>query len=323
MTDNQTSPRERSRQITSLCEQNVRAMTPAPGAPDWTPEMGRASKALELMANGILFHELSHEELQTTCVALTSTLMTPGMSTMICADHLWFWAWIGELLCTHYVRNDDEGEREITELLGVCVRVALADMSAGLLDWQTEQQLKHVLPTHWLQLRGRSHVILTYLAFPTLEGFLKLKCSTLVDLAGKVLKPFDVQGRDEGERRFYGTTKGSRDCSNVRDLLFLVYQEARPALAGYLDRMRVQIERLVPAKHGFTTVFDWRNSSLHGKTTMPTIGGTILNLAILIALDRMADRFEEFHRGALRRVERLQLHRGLGIPDDNRRFYPP
>jgi hypothetical protein len=39
-------------------------------------------------------------------------------------------------------------------------------------------------------------------------------------------------------------------------------------------------------------LFRWRNSSLHGETSLPTIGGTVFNTAILIALDAIAADYE-------------------------------
>jgi hypothetical protein len=59
-----------------------------------------------------------------------------------------------------------------------------------------------------------------------------------------------------------------------------------------------------PALDGYEVVFDWRNSSLHGETSMTTIGGTILNLGLLVALDGFRDDYPTHRAAAFQRAQR-------------------
>jgi hypothetical protein len=55
----------------------------------------------------------------------------------------------------------------------------------------------------------------------------------------------------------------------------------------------------------FDVVYRWRNSSLHGQASLPTIRGTVFNTAILVALDAISADYDSMRDRALENVELL------------------
>jgi hypothetical protein len=50
----------------------------------------------------------------------------------------------------------------------------------------------------------------------------------------------------------------------------------------------------------FDVVYRWRNSSLHGQASLPTIRGTVFNTAILVALDAISADYDSMRDRAWR-----------------------
>jgi hypothetical protein len=69
-----------------------------------------------------------------------------------------------------------------------------------------------------------------------------------------------------------------------------------------LDTRSGKTTSLLP-RSGFDAVFEWRNSSLRGNASYPTISGTLLTLFFLIALDEVRDDYAQMRDSALRRVQ--------------------
>src|SRR5205823_2454493 len=101
--------------------------------------IGQATEQLRLSRNGIVFHELTHEELQAACVGLARVLLRPGLNTVVDDDHLLLWSWLAQLLVSRSGGVAAGTDREVRELLGVCVLAALAPTRPPAADrhaWQ-------------------------------------------------------------------------------------------------------------------------------------------------------------------------------------------
>jgi len=117
-------------------------------------------------------------------------------------------------------------------------------------------------------------------------------------------------------------------CSNVRDLLWLVNDNcSTDELRHDLGEVRAHLKGLaVGNEDGFDVIFRWRNSSLHGVESLPTVGGTVLNVALLIALSEIRDRYEAMRALALTQVQEEAQGVGASGLGDSRSplsFYPP
>jgi hypothetical protein len=140
-------------------------------------------------------------------------------------------------------------------------------------------------------------VVLAYLGVPLLEAILKRACATFVAFDGRVISAFSVPTKQGNVKRYdpNGSFRNSQ-CSSLRDLLFLHSRDvATPRLRTLLDKFRVHLTSLDGTQDPFDLLYDWRNQSLHGSTNVQTIGGTVLNLSLLISLFEIEQSFEQ-HR---------------------------
>lgn len=311
-------PENRADRIRRLCREWCKAVA----QPDGSLTIGPEAARLRLHSNGIVFHELSHVELQVACVELSRVLLLPRANTVIDVDHFLLWTWIAQLLQSQSTVPE---ARDVRKLLGLCVRAALAAARPPAQDdhsWWLQGKIEELIPHHLRWLGMDSSLVLTHLAFPALEGTLKLACRSLVDLAGMVRADFEVPSRRSGATpvQYSVTGKGSRQCSSIRDLLLLHHDQVASAeLRARVGEIRDHIASLHPGEDGFEVLYGWRNGSLHGAESYPTIGGTVLTLAQLIAFEDLAGDFEKARADTWRGVE-WQGRLGTRSP---RSFYPP
>ncbi len=296
---------DRSQQILDLCDAWVTEATKAGGL-----SLGGATEQHRLLNNGFVPHEMTYAELIATCLGLTRVLIHPGLNTVIDHDHFWFWAWCAELL-TGEGTYFSPAEQELRGRFELACRASLAraqpPTQAG---FEKSRQVGETLSVHAYRLLLDTHQVLTYLAFPLLEGLTRKACAAFVDYSGQVLTPF----------RHY---KPTQRCSNLGHMLHLLRQKvAGPDLSRDLDTLGSVIVRL-GATDPWDQLFQWRNSALHGATPYGTIGGTVLNTAILIALDALRTAYEPARTGTLNRVQREVQRMQMGSRRSPWSFYPP
>jgi hypothetical protein len=308
----------RSQQIKNLCESWIGATA----QPDGGMAIGGQSEQFRLLNNDLVFHEFTHDELRAACIGLSTVLLRPGLNTVIDQDHFWFWSWCGELLAGPRSTYFSDDERELKDLLGLAVRAALAGTyrpdDAG---WEASREARRVMDPNTRQLVQDSHKVLAHLTFPLLEGLLKKECCSFVGQDGTVLRDFSVP-RPSGRTHDY---KIGRRCSSVRDLLVLIQDHvATPELRADLDEQKSHLEAFAqPDEDGFDVVYRWRNSSLHGAASFPTIGGTMLNTALLVALPALAIDYESLSSAALEQA-RWEVQTGqLSSHRSPWSYYPP
>lgn len=251
------------------------------------------SEEFRLVRNGINMHELSFEELQVCCIELTKILLLTGRNTIISEDHQLFWAWIGEVV-NDINYFDSSNEREIKELFSVCIRSTLAGIEKPICSIEEsrkrfEYKRNHPIEHNLKEVYIHKDLILSYLAFPLLDGVLKKYCSNYVQLDGKVINDFKVI-RENGYQKKYEV---GDLISSIEDLLLLVIQKVgEKELVNDLKSILQHISELENSNNPCKIIYTWRNSSLHGQTNYSTIGGTILNISIIIILHSIKDKYD-------------------------------
>jgi len=311
-----TNSTDRSKEILDLCHSWVSASTAADG----TIQISGSSEEFRLRNNGVEFHTLSYNELRAACIGLSRVLLRPGLNTVIDFDHMLFWSWCGEIFASTAASYFGVDEREPQQLFGLACRAALAETyRPDHRGWEENRDRLMAMEPNSRELVTNAHVVLVYLAFPLLEAILRKTCSAYVTPNGSVVTSFD---KGHGGRGSYSI--GDR-CSNFGHLLWLLYDRvAGPELVDGLDQQRAGLRALESNTDPFGLLFGWRNSSLHGQTALPTIGGTVYNTAILIALDAVRADYDALREKIVERVRWQaatdQLTSGYRSPWS---YYPP
>ena len=300
---------QKAKQILELCE----LWRETAIGEDDTINIGVDTEKYRLLENGIQFHDLNFQEIQACCIGLTDVLLMKRLNQINSYDHFYFWSWMGELFLgsegTYFTRE----ERDIKNLFSTCIRAALADRS----------DKKNFVDLNASELVSNQGLILAQLSFPLLEAILKKTCREYVDYDGRVLKDFRITNRRNVVH--YGR-QGKSKISSLKDLLFLLYNiVASPELKKQLTSIREHIKRVDEQSEPFSTIYRWRNSSLHGQNSYTTIGGTILNIVIIIALDSLKENYEELREEVFKGVKfYVQSSRlastSIGAPWN---YYPP
>lgn len=308
-------PRTTAAEITKLCD----AWCDASVTPEGGMAIGQSTEKFRLLANGVQFHELDHETMCAALIGLSKVLLRPGLNTIVDQDHFGLWSWCGELLLNPRAQFFPNDQREIRSLFETTLHAALAHCRRPITskeEWQEQNRINDLQPHHAKQLLLSSSTVLAYLAFPVLEATLKRACSAFVSLDGIVISSFVVPNKQGGHKQY----DPQRICSSLRDLLFLHYTSIAGAeLKTLLDQFRGHIALLDGTQDPFDLIYSWRNRSLHGTTNFQTIGGTILNLALLISLFEIEQDFEVRRLAALEhcRWEAQSSHKSPWS------FYPP
>lgn len=272
--------------IRQLCDTWINAAQ----QPEGGFAIGGATEQYRLHRNGISFHALSYDEIQAACTGLSKVLLFKGLNTVIDLDHQLFWAWAGEVLLSPRSSFFANEEIEIRQLFETCIRAALAGVTPppqSREDWERQRELSELVEFNTRQLVLNAHLALAYLAFPLLEAVLKKVCHKYVDYSGNVVTAFNVPRSGGGVRQYVPNDPQKGRCSSLRDLLFLYETVSDVDLRPRIDEMRQQISGLGKSADPFDLVYSWRNDSLHGRTSFRTIGGTLLNLVVLIAFNQI------------------------------------
>lgn len=280
--------------------------------------IGGESEQHRLRNNQVRFHELDFEGLRSACVGLSKVLLLPGLNTIVDGDHFLLWSWSAELLLGPGGPLAD-AELDVSRLTSAAVRAALVEARPPTEEaFEQARQAHDVLTPSAKEHLRASHVALTYLSLPLLEAIARRACHEYVDLTGRVLTAFP--------RRTGGMHNEGAKCSSVVDVLELLCTDvADHALSDDLNVIRATIANASEAEDGFDAIWEWRNSSLHGEASFPTIGGTMLTLALRIALEELADDYEPARQRALEQAQRaVQTYELLGRWDPPPwSYYPP
>lgn len=292
--------------------------------------IGGATEQYRLLRNRIQFHELPYEGIQAACLGLSQVLLLKGVNTFIDLDHKWFWAWAGEVLLSPQssLFSHSQEEMAINQLFGVCIRASLAGTTAppqSREDWVQKRKVLELTDFNTQQLTQNTHLILAYLSPTLLEGVLKKVCCQYVDYSGQVIMAFDVTNVDGRIKHYMPNSDPRRGrCSSLRDLLFLLYNNVSDNdLKTRLDGIRQHLSSLDSSVDPFDLLYSWRNETLHGQTSFPTIGGTLLNIVIMILFNQIRTNYDQLRAEIW---ENTQKDIGISRLAEHRSpwsYYPP
>src|SRR4051812_80264 len=257
--------------------------------------------------------DLSFDDLCAALITYQQTLFDPAGITVVWGGELWLWSWITELLvappgATQRLVPRDDYDNAVAYLLRLTCRAALADIPTRDIssreEAEVEMERQRLMEWNARQMISERNGILAYLSFPLLEGITKLCCSAWVTLDGVPLQRWAPSG---SSRAYDPSDSRPRKYSNLRDLLWLLHNEVAGAdeRAG-LDAFRAQLQAAAPGTDPYQLIFDWRNGAVHGADLRTRVGPSVYNLALLIGLYAIRDRFDAIRAEASDLLEQLR-----------------
>ncbi|MBL5919819.1 hypothetical protein I7V28_01550 [Lelliottia amnigena] len=265
-----------------------------------------SDESFRLRNNSVIIHELDFKRLM-ACIASTSiTLAIPSQSggiapnvTMVDKDHENVWGWCAEFVKFLRICSRSHFVEPFMDLFLTCSYAACMPTVR-----------RHGFITKYLD---DSHLHLSYLAMPLLEGVAKSFCAEFVAMNGDVKKPFK---KLKGE--YY---KENKRCSSIGDLLLLVEEIADSDLKQDIIRLNGIVESYNPGYMAYETIRDWRNSSLHGSQSYRTIAGITLNYSLVIIMNKIKLNYDENRLDCIEHLnflaERDGCHEFMYIPRDH------
>ncbi|HBB1613243.1 TPA: hypothetical protein J0549_001714 [Escherichia coli] len=290
-------------EIINLSENWLKSVIPRDG----TITINLGDKSFRLRSHGIVVHELDFERLIACIISTSITLAIPNHTggnapnmTMVDQDHRNIWGWCAEYVNFLRIHSKPYFVSPLVDLFLTCSQAACMPVVH-----------KNGFITDYLK---NSHLHLSYLAMPLLEGVAKIFCEEFVDIDGKVKKPF--RKLSTGEYKVNGR------CSNIGDLLLLVESTADDDLKQVIIRLNRIVESYNPGCKAYKTIKNWRNSSLHGSENYSTVAGITFNYALVIILNKIKMNYEENRLDCIDHLDYLAEMDGrdeyMYIPQDYR-----
>ena len=310
---------DRSNDIRRMCEEWIEA---AHSGGNGSIAIGGSTEKFRLWRNGIQFHEVDLNSVRTAITYLTKTLLLKGYNTIIDFDHKLLWSWLAQVTIGNNTPNM-LNEYQFNELFASVARCSLAGVrnpQDTREEWDRKNQLEKLQEHNSIEMARSSNLLLSYMVFPLLEAICKTTCHSYMNEVGEVIMAFSIP-RKNGSPRLYGI--GSK-CSSLRDVLFLLESCVTGNTLSYLSEMKLHINWLTGStEHQYDTIFDWRNSSLHGHASHSTIGGTILGWCYQVALDGFENDYETRAASALQFAIRESQNYTQSGYRDRYSYYPP
>jgi hypothetical protein len=247
-------------------------------------------------------------------------LLHPGLNAAVHTDHVWFWSWAGELLLGGQAFA---ATHELRSLFSATVRAATAHVShPDPYVNQLRRKATELIDSSARELLMHAILVTSYLVFPLLEAVCRTKCASHVTPTGDVTTPFKVTQSD-GHVQEYSPTGPRKRCNSVSDLLLLLRDQLGDSdFSARLTEFGQHIAT-VSGMDGFDQIQTWRNASLHGESNYPTIGGTLLNLCILLCFHTVGPDYIRARDSVMERVRRdLSVFRHTGHRS-SWEYYPP
>lgn len=227
----------------------------------------------------------TYDQLRGACVGLTYTLLFKGMNEFVMPDHRLLWDSVGKrLLGPPSIYFAEKEGTKFPEDLMPFRDLFLTAIKTSTREWVL-CQARPISEWKWPpQESGLALFAVSpayYLVYPLLEGTLKFLLSDHLKLNGLVLKEFNT-----GDGTKY---KEGKRCSRVEHMLDLVMQmSSHKDLAEDLQLIFKHIEFLYPGRTAPEVISqEWRNPAMHGQSNVPTAAGTVLNMVLLVAMEKV------------------------------------
>lgn len=193
-----------SQRIRDLCQQWTQA-TGLGGTGGF--HLGADTEAFRLHANQLYPADLDFDELRAAHIALSQIMIDPNYNTIVDRDHLLLWAWECELLIgRHGGWKQGDVDREFRSSVELAARQLFAADAISHNDpdaFEKRKQLSTLLNQPGLRSLYDGLELISYLAFPLLEGLLKRRAAQFVDIHGNVLAIFTVPTRNAAPNASY------------------------------------------------------------------------------------------------------------------------
>lgn len=276
-----------------------------------------------LLRSGVVVHELGIDSLQAALEGQTKLLNLGGLALQN-DDNRFLWAWCGHIFVRTMCRLPG-GERHLDRerLTRAAIHMALADFPRGGPGEQgySDAQAARFAYTHHAQAVIESRrLILLHLSFPVLEAMCRWYCQSYISPEGCVLQDFDVPWVGGTEIKYRASARNTR-ISNIGHELSLVdgvsegspLQDALRGVAQAVSQSNGHLE-------GFQSLLLARNSALHGDQAAERLGGSALNLALIVMLECVRHQFQQ-HADEVRGSYQFSAADGSRRPHWS--FYPP
>jgi hypothetical protein len=230
----------------------------------------------------------TYDQLRGACVGLSYTLLFKGMNEFISNDHRLLWDSVGKRLLEGSLYFGKQEGVPFPRHLYTFQSLFITVIKTMTREWAL-YQCKPISAWSWpAQDVGRPAAYAAdpgaYLVYPLLEGTLKYLQPEHLKLDGEVVQTFRCsRGREY---------KKGHICSRVEDMLDLVMQTTSlKDLAEDLQLVFNHIEFLYPGKSATSVIsHDWRNPAMHGESNVSTAAGVVLNIALLVAMEKVKER---------------------------------
>ena len=310
---------DRSNDIRRLCEEWIEA---AHSGGNGSIAIGGSTEGFRLWRNDILFHEVDLNSIRIAITYLTKTLLLKGYNTIIDFDHKLLWSWLAQVSVGNNISTtlDEYQFNELFASVARCSMVGVRNPQETREEWDRKNQLEKLQEHNSIEMARSSNLLLSYIVFPLLEAICRRACHAYMNEVGEVTMNFSVPRKDGSAHNY----KIGRKCSSLRDILFLLESYISSNTLSYLSEMKLHIQWLTEStEHPYDTIFNWRNSSLHGNASHSTIGGTMLGWCYQITLDSYENDYEVKAANALQSaVREAQSYAHSGYKD-RRSYYPP
>lgn len=193
----------------------------------------------------------------------------------ISKDHIEYWWFTHDFLRAFNEENETVPEELIKNLELLIRLVVNTGGMAWNLDGNTNEILRH------------SEILATYLGYPTLEGFVKCKCSTDIDMDGNIREGRKI--RELGPRGctdYKHHDDGHGICSSLGMLLWHLETEVlSPEYQAIAKDLRGNTGRMfdTPGNRVLGKITQFRNNALHGRNQARREYGVLINWVCFVA----------------------------------------
>lgn len=302
------------KKIIALCDSWYESVQ----SPDGGTCIGKDSDRYRLFNNGVHFHNLSVDELKASIVGLTVIHLLPHANRIsyTIPEHSHLWAWCAEIIMNEDSDIFSHEEYELQSLFEACIRASLAKCNKPVSSREEFQKLvqqDRLTPHNVKNFSSHSSLILSYLTFPLLEGICKKLCNDFILMDGRIIQEFAVPRRYAKDTLYTPKPRRNKErleknkCSSLRDLLiFTMNHPSSENIQDEINKIKSYLYKVDSQTDPFDLIYDWRNQSLHGSTNFMTIGGTLLNLALLLLINQTSGRYEQLRKSTVDQLDDLR-----------------
>jgi len=224
-------------------------------------------------------------------------------------DSLWYWALTHDVILSSNDQSDFDKSpmRPLFEVLIAAHLAKLSDAPRNSAIGRLNRVISDAVSQPTKDLVSHTHLILSYLCYPALEGLTKQAMSPYIDSNGCVAKTFH-----DGRRQWNVGQKVNRLETLLRALEKNAGNLLKPDLSMDLRDFRLEVEKLISVRKqsgdGWDFIYRQRIVSAHGVASPELRSSLITNLICLVVwhlldektlengLKRMAEMPENFRR---------------------------